>query len=249
MGEGKVTDVYDFRKVPVPEKLLEIPLDMQKVREKLEEVPEKFLTIEEATDAVCPGDIVTITLPEETVQMNVGKHFYDAVWEDTLVGMKPGNEVTLPARGANQTGRLTQIKRRIYPPLTDELIVKLGLEGISTIGEYQAYIEERMIGMSRYQKEGALVQYVSKKVVEQSGFEDMEEGLDAIGEILAAQAGKTFNQENYEARKQEYLAMGADPRQMEQMYTYEYYVREEKYRCLQNLILEYYSEKFKVVRK
>ncbi len=184
MQNSKLLKLYDFREYNVPPKLLEIPIKQSQIDQALEEVPEHFLIIEEAEDAVKSGDIITIHIyktekeEEESIQINVGKNFYDAEWESTLLEKKPGENITLPQRGGNRKGKIIQIKRRIIPRLSDDLIKRMEIENINSIVEYQNYIKERLVGRKRQEKERKLIDVVVKETVKQSEFDDLSKELE-----------------------------------------------------------------------
>lgn len=197
MDKSKLLELCDFRTLPVPEKLLELRVPTASVEQDVQTVATRFLTIEPVKDAVQMGDFVVLTpdapldigditdyrafaqANQGEVQINVGKGFYDADWEQALVGKTLGDTVTLPQRGNGQTATLTQIKRRVTPALTDELVARMGLEGIDTIEAYRASVTDKYAKRAHQTNVNALVGMLTKQLVAQCKFADLSEELAA----------------------------------------------------------------------
>jgi hypothetical protein len=60
----------------------------------------------------------------------------------------------------------------MHSTLSDELVLRLNLDGVSTVEEYRAYSQNQMAQRIRQGKEQALCEYVAKTVVEKSVFSD-----------------------------------------------------------------------------
>lgn len=210
MGQEKLLKLFDFRELDVPEKLFELNYNEADVDRKLEEVREKFLVIQAVPGPVEPGDIVTLDVPAagereaETLQINVRKYFYDNEFEDALVGRMPGGSLTLPARGAGRPCTLTQIKRRVLPPLTDELVGKLGLEGVETVADCRKLFTDRFVAQARRKKTEAILTMVINQVVQRSQFGDLTEDVDAA--LAETEASSRFLAQQYGMTYEEYLA-------------------------------------------
>lgn len=207
MEQGNVRRLFDFRKVSIPEQLFELNYSKAVVEQELEGIREKFLTIEAISDPVKSGDIVTLELPAaETatagkLQINVGKHFYDQAFEDSLVGLLPGTAVTLPRRDQYRSAVLSQIKRRVFPPLTDKLAAQLGIQGVTTLDDYRMVIQKKFIAEDKRKKTDAIMNMVFRAVVSQSEFGDMTEDVDKAVEAqkarlckMAESSGKTYEE-------------------------------------------------------
>lgn len=179
--------LYDFREVELPEALFALTWDPETVEAEVQAVRERFLTIV-PVDTAEMGDFATFKLPaqgeqkEKMVQVNIGKHFYDAAFEDSLVGLSVGAEVTMPAREGNRTGVLVSLKGRKLAELSDELIVRMHLEGVHTIADYREMHKQKLIAQDKQKKNNGLYMVVSKKVRENSVFGDL---ASLIAEKLA----------------------------------------------------------------
>lgn len=173
-------ELYDFRQLTLPEALFTLSWDKNAVEQAVDNLRTRFLTIEEVQDAVQLQDFALIFLPaqgeqkEKTVVVNVGKHFYNAPFEDSLVGLKAGAEVTMPRRDGGRTGTLVSVKRRIRPALSDELAARMHLEGIATVEEYREREKRLSIEGDKEKKLRALLGLVKKEAMKRSVFAPLE---------------------------------------------------------------------------
>ena len=180
--EGIIT-LLDFKEVPLPEKLLEIPLKTSLVDVGMKEMAERFLTIEEADDEIRQGDIVVFEVleaekeEERYLRINIGKNFYDEAWEQSVIGSRKGQEVMLPDEGAHRKAVVCQMKRRILPEITDELVTRLNLPEVQSVEDYRKYLEEKLIQKEEQKRAEILVNYITKKVASESHYTNLEEQL------------------------------------------------------------------------
>ena len=185
--------LYDFRELALPEPLFQLTWDGSEVEAALAAVPARFLTIEEAAGPVQAGDFAVFDLPEteaeeaKRVQINVGKRFCDPAFEDALVGLPLGAQVAMPRRDAGRTGTLVQLKRRVYPPLTDRLISRMGLAGVETIADYREHIKGKLLARDKRKKAEAIYTMTVNQVVERSQFGDLSAEVDRQLERMEAQ--------------------------------------------------------------
>jgi len=172
----KLKKLYDFRELSLPEKLFELPLSRDEVNAALEGVRVRFLTIEEVPGPVEKGDLVVLSLPAgdgKTIQVNVGKHFYDDAFEDALAGAAKGAEVTLPKRDGSRPATVAQIKRRILPPLTDELVARMSVDGVNTIDAFRKATEDKIIRREKRKKMDAILTVVMRDTAANCEFGDI----------------------------------------------------------------------------
>lgn len=177
MNEAMIKTLYDFRRIDVPEKLLELKVSQAKVDQELSRAAERFLTIEHTTDGIQAGDIVALELPggdvpggSRRMQINVGLGFSGEELEHALLGKTVGTEAAW--EGGTAPGRIVNVKRRIIPPLSDGLVLRLGVDGVSTVEGYRTYTQDQLAQRLRQGREQALCDYVAKAVVEKSVFSD-----------------------------------------------------------------------------
>lgn len=175
MAESIIRKLYDFRQVSIPEKLLELKVSQKAVDQELAGTADRFLTIEPVEDEITTGDIVAVELPDDaeasgtkTVQVNMGLGFYNEELEAGLMGLRRGAEAEIPVAGRPVPVRVVRVKRRMVPSLTDALIQRLNLEGVSTVEDYRHYLVRQNADRVRQGKEGVLCDFVLKGVLAQS---------------------------------------------------------------------------------
>lgn len=192
MGETIIKSLYDFRKVQVPQKLLELEVSEEAVARELAATAERFLTIETVTDGIRAGDIVQIQFPGEEagqmqiMQINMGLGFAGKALEDGLLGLRRGDEKVLPVENRRIPVQVVSVKRRKVPELTDELIGRLGLENIKTVVQYREYTVGRIAQRAAQGKSRALCDFAIKSVLEHSEFEPITEENQVYHTLLLA---------------------------------------------------------------
>lgn len=157
------------------------------------------------------------------LQINVQKNVFDAAWEQTLIGLEPGASLTLPPRAGGGMGCLMEIKRRVCPPVTDELIRRLNIEGVASVEDYRAYQANRLIQRKRRQKENVLLEYVMRETAKRSEFSDLS--LE-ISQNLAAQKTDLERTAQREGLSYEKLLAMSVPKHLKTFSEQEAYLRE-----------------------
>ena len=175
MVELIIRKLFDFRQISVPEKLLELKVSQEAVDRELAGTADRFMTIEPVEDEITTGDIVAVELPDEaeesgnkTVQINMGLGFYDEELEAGLMGLRKGAQKDIPVAGKLVPVCVISVKRRMVPPLTDALIQRLNLEGVSNVEDYRDYLVRQNADRVRQGKEDVLCDFVLKGVLAQS---------------------------------------------------------------------------------
>ena len=113
----------------------------------------------------------------ENYELEIGSHQFIPGFEEQMVGMEANTEkditVTFPENyGApNLAGKeavfhitLHEVKAKITPELTDELVVELKIEGVNTVGEFEAHVAktlaDRKLGYNTRQIENSVLETV-----------------------------------------------------------------------------------------
>lgn len=112
----------------------------------------------------------------ENYELELGSNSFIPGFEDQLVGAVAESEVevkvTFPTNyheslaGKDATFKVTvhEVKSKVYPKLTDELVKELNVEGVNTVAEYKAYVEELL----KQQKEDAYQSDLRSKLVDKA---------------------------------------------------------------------------------
>lgn len=95
---------------------------------------------------------------EKTV-ITVGTGLYDREIEAQLCGMTAGSSAQAMVKGETVSFTVLKAEKKVYPPLTDELVQSQRLDGITKLEDYRRFMENKM------RTEYGLA--LGKKVVEQ----------------------------------------------------------------------------------
>ena len=175
MSEEIIRELWDFRQMEIPEKLLELKVSQAAVEGRLAAAAERFLTIEPVSDGIRQGDIVALETADgaSRLQINVGLDFAGEALENRLLGLRVGAEAS--PEDWTSPGRVASVKRRMIPVLTDALVSRLGIEGVSTVEQYRAYVQEQEARRVQRGKTQALCEFVTKAVLKRSTFAEIGE--------------------------------------------------------------------------
>ena len=80
---------------------------------------------------------------EKTV-VTVGAGLYDPTIEAQLCGMTAGNRGEAVVKGEKVSFTVMKSERKIFPPLTDELVQQLQLEGVATLLDYRRCVDSKL---------------------------------------------------------------------------------------------------------
>lgn len=125
----------------------------------------------------------------ENYSLEIGSQTFIPGFEDQLIGMKTGEErtiqVTFPedyqaehlkGKEVEFKVKLHEIKRRVIPDLSDEIVADLNIEGVSTAEEYRNYVLEKLQREKRQMVENTFIENLITKVCENAKTE-VPEGL------------------------------------------------------------------------
>ena len=112
----------------------------------------------------------------ENYELELGSNSFIPGFEDQLVGATAESEVevkvtfptnyheSLAGKDATFKVKVHEVKSKVYPKLTDELVQELKVEGVNTVAEYKAYVEELL----KQQKEDAYQSDLRSKLVDKA---------------------------------------------------------------------------------
>lgn len=184
MQESFIKKLYDIKETPIPEALLHVEIRQSDIEKGLKELLIRKLSIEEVEGPVQREDFVVLQLEEteqeeaKEIQINVGKHFYDAEWEEAFLGTKLHEVVRTAKRDKERRAEVVQIKRRIFPELTDELMREVGLPNVTSVAEAEEQIRENLISAEKEKKMQAIFNIIKERAVELSVFEGLEKMIE-----------------------------------------------------------------------
>lgn len=196
MEDEKVLELYDFRRVPVPDKLLEIKVSREELDRQVWDIAKRALTIGRAADGARAGDLVLVQLcsgnaDEEQVQVNLGTGFWNPFLEETLPGMKIGEAKEIVGTEGTQTVTVTDIKRREFPEITDELVCAQGIPSVDTVAKYRDFVKDRIASGLKRRKMQAISGVVIREVIQKSRFGDLTQETERMYEDTRKNMRKT----------------------------------------------------------
>lgn len=173
---SRVLTVRDPASVDFSAYLKPFQLDQARLEREKKRAVHPFLRWEPG-NVLAAGDIAVCRLVSdcprfnrEAVRFTAGSGLFHRQLEAQAIGMTVGQtcEVALPEGTVTMT--LTQVTRRIEPPLTDALVEKMGLDGVHTVAQYTAYLiaqqKEEQFQATVYEP----LHYLTRQVIDGSEF-------------------------------------------------------------------------------
>ncbi len=185
MQQAKITELFDFRELTIPHKLLEVKVPRSKIKAMLDRAARRYLRIMPEEGPIQPGDIAIVdlessdpALQRKEQHINVRMGFFIPEVESVLTGMKCGEEMAVTVKGSDVRIYVRRVFRRYIPELEDAHIPPLHIEGVSTEAEYRQYVFDQVLKIYKGQKKSGLAQYVKQQILERSVFDIPEEMVD-----------------------------------------------------------------------
>lgn len=228
MEQAKILKLYDFRELAIPEKLLQIRVPKKEVEEAMMQAAKRTTQILPVEGPVQKGDIVIADFASENpgwqkkgAHVNVGMDFSGAEVEETLLGMKLGEEKQIKLEGNDVAVWVTGIRRLSVCSLTDADVAAMKIDDVDTVEEYRTYVFQKKLDRIKGNKLNALVMYVYKKIYQNSEFEIPESAVQerlkmTLEGLRSMENGKAESSE--EELLMEYVSryLGKNPKTMEE---------------------------------
>lgn len=141
--QSKVLSMFPFEQVDLTPFRRRPQIDEAKLQKELDRVVYPYITWEEGETAAL-GDVVTCRMESSNerfrrpeAQITVGVGLLDKQEEQKLVGARVGTVQTLTCRGSEVAVTVLGIRKRCVPPLRDEMVEALHLDGVHTVEQYR----------------------------------------------------------------------------------------------------------------
>lgn len=148
---GYVSKLYDIDSVVLPAELLELHVDDQNVEQGLKQLAMRYAT-ECPAEKVEKGDVVYGQSDAESytdgrkILIFTGVEIPGAEKAvQAVLGTKVGDAVQTEIYEQLITLKVEKIVRRIPAQIDDQLAVRMGVEGVSTVDECRAYLREKAL--------------------------------------------------------------------------------------------------------
>lgn len=175
-----IKKLYDFRQADIPAALLQAEVTREEMDAERQSAAARFTAIVSANGPAQNGDVVTLCFADEKAEgglrklyANVGKDFTDE--EALVLGLRVGDAVQMRYAGKDVIANIVSIKRPQVPALTDDHIVKLGIENVTDLAAFEDHIFAKLAQLQRKRKFRGIMGIVSKAMMENTEFEEMED--------------------------------------------------------------------------
>lgn len=194
---GCVKDLFDLENIIIPDDMLDICVDEQKIQDEVNNLALRYAK-EIEVDTVDKGDMVCCEV--DRVVYPDGRHIliYTGIEipgaekaVDDVLDKKVGDTVITLLCNKNVELRIVKITRKVPATVNNELVVGIGIDGVSTVEEYKNYVRKRDWTNQKTEKNKELVYFILQEMVSKSTYsykqEDMDEYIKSVMEEYAEQ--------------------------------------------------------------
>ncbi len=189
--KSRVLQIKDYREVDVKSLLKPFVPDDAALEAELRRLTNPYIRWEAGT-AVSPGDQAVCRLvsdcprfQKEKVRFVAGSGMFHKELENLSMGMTVGGtrEIVLPEGRVSLT--LTGVMNRVAPEPGDEMVEKLGLDGVHTVAAYRAYLLEQQKAAAFQEDSYDALNHLMREVIGGSEFVlDREDWAETINREL-----------------------------------------------------------------
>lgn len=202
--KGKVIKFCDPAGIPVPAGLLTATVDPRQVEQDVQRLALRYAQ-RVSVRTVQPGDTVYCRADGErypdgrTVLLHTGLGVPGAEEAgQAALGKAVGEMFSAPLAGKPACLTVEQILRPLPAEVNDALIAGLGLEGVTTVEGYRAFVAQKMLSDKKTENKKMAVGHVMSQMLSQSAFDYDEEEFSS------------FFAANQEAILADYRSMGME---------------------------------------
>lgn len=146
--KSKALSIFDFREIDLSRYAAPFSMSKEELEERLTKLRTRHAPMAEA-DSVETGDFVMLDTVSEAprfrktgVTLHVGKGLFSRELEQEILGMRVGEARTVALPDAAAQVTIRSIRRRILPPLTDDVVASWGIEDAKTVEHLIAVLKE-----------------------------------------------------------------------------------------------------------
>ena len=179
---GSVTRLYDIDSIEIPAKLLEVHADEKAVEQQIDQLSLRYAA-EHETQRAEMGDVMyckTDAYPDgRTVLLYTATALPGAEEAaQAALGKQAGDTFSVPLAGKTAALTVEKVIRRVPVEVNDALIAGFGIEGVTTVDGYRAYLWEKNLADQKMEQSKAVVRYVMDKMVENTTYSYDEAELE-----------------------------------------------------------------------
>lgn len=185
---GFVSRLCDLDGVSVPAEMLELKIDAQRIEGEIKALSLRCAK-ESAVELAENGDIVRCTADKEsypdgrTILIFTGTELPGAQEAaKAALGKRRGDVFPAPLAGKTVNLRVQTVTRRTPVEVNDALIASLGIEGVSSVEGYRAYLTEKAEGEQKLERSKMIMRYLMDALVNGSEYSYDEGEMQAYVE-------------------------------------------------------------------
>ena len=190
---GVVSNLYDIDSIVIPEELLKTSVDEQRVENEVQALSVRYAK-EVVADDVSKGDLVycqadKASYPDgRTILIYTGMDIPGAEKAAaTVVGKKVNDTFASVLLDKQVTLTVKKIIHRIPVAVNDTLIANMGIEGVTSVENYKAYIRAKIMEDQKLENSKAIIHYIMDQMVEHSAYIYDEKEMEAHVNNMMAQ--------------------------------------------------------------
>lgn len=174
--DGTVKELCSIESIKIPEEMLDDSVSDKDVEKQVELLSLRYAD-ELNADMVVEGDLVYCRADRESYPDGRDILIFtrskipgacDA--EKAMLGHRQGENVKTTLAGKEIELSITGIVRRTPAVVNDELIVKIGIDSVSTVDEYRRYIKDKMIADRHLQNSKEITGFVLDGLIKGSTY-------------------------------------------------------------------------------
>lgn len=190
--KGYVTRLCDIDSIGIPDEMLEVHIDKERIENQIAALSLRYAN--EISSIICArGDIVRCRADEasypdkRTIILFTGASLPAAEEAaNAAIGKKPGESFKTELAGKSVELTVLEITRRMPVEVTDELIASMGIDGVTTVDGYRAYLTAKATEDADLENSKAVMRYLMDELINGSEFEYDEQAMKAAVEQAKA---------------------------------------------------------------
>ena len=220
---GSVNKLYDIDSVVIPAELLDIHVDEQNVEMGMRQLAMRYAT-ECPAEVIEKGDVV-YALPDKesyadgrVILIFTGIDMPGAeIASQDVLGAKVGDAVSTELYAQQVTLVVQKIVRRVPAPIDDQLAIRMGIVGVTTVEECRSYLREKALADIRLENSKEIAHIYVDALHKNSTYEydeaEAKAYIDSVYDEVAAEyasygmelSEEQLRQDILEQKKQEWM--------------------------------------------
>lgn len=207
--KGVVEKLCDIDRIVIPEELLNVTIDEQKVEEAVHALALRYAR-EELGEVVLKGDLAYCladpkSYPDgRTILLYTGTDVPGAKEaSEAVLGKKNGDVCSVILAGRKVELTIRKILHRIPAEVTDALVAGIGLEGVTDLEGYKKYLREKQREDILMEKNKLISHYLITEMVNQSTCKYDEKEMEAHIQSCMAEYSQECEEDGVEMSQEE----------------------------------------------